>query len=182
MRAEQLIEAMERRLRGEAVGIGPFARLASPPAFDAEGLGKLGRFARREADGLLTLLDDPDPGARHAAAYLLGRSADARAVDPLFALTVAPQDWLDPDYAIEALGALGDVALPGLLTRALDRTRDAPGIVFLAVFTQHPAHVVVAGVRNPIRCTEPGQRIHAHIQRAILTKTEAALRIVELRA
>ena len=119
MRAEQLIEAMERRLRGEAVGIGPFARLASPPAFDAEGLGKLGRFARREADGLLTLLDDPDPGARHAAAYLLGRSADARAVDPLFALTVAPQDWLDPDYAIEALGALGDVALPGLLTRAL---------------------------------------------------------------
>ena len=91
MRAEQLIEAMERRLRGEAVGIGPFARLASPPAFDAEGLGKLGRFARREADGLLSLLDDPDPGARHAAAYLLGRSADARAVDPLFGAVARSQ-------------------------------------------------------------------------------------------
>lgn len=119
MRAEQLIGAMERRLRGEAVEIAPFARLASPPAFDAKGLGRLGRFARAEAERLLPLLEAPDPGARHAAAYLLGRAADERAVDPLFALTVAPQDWLDPDYAIEALGALGDVALPGLLARAL---------------------------------------------------------------
>lgn len=119
MRAEQLIAQIERRLAGEPVSVEPFARLASPPAFDAKGLARLTRFAHREVDGLLGLLDASDDGVRHAAAYLLGRAADPRAVDPLFALTVAPRDWLDADYALEALGALGDVALPGLLTRAL---------------------------------------------------------------
>jgi HEAT repeat protein len=124
VKADQLLRAMARCLAGEGLegareALAPFARSAAPPAFEAGETHALRRFARENADGLLRLLDSEDPAERHAAATLLGHSGDERAVDPLFTLLATPPAWVDPDYALDALGMLGDLALPGLLARAL---------------------------------------------------------------
>ena len=72
MRAEQLIEAMERRLRGEAAGIGPFARLR--PGTVLVGDNRIGNFVETKKARL-------DQGAKAGHLAYLGDASIGKRVN-----------------------------------------------------------------------------------------------------
>src|SRR5690606_27154833 len=65
--------------------------------------------------------------------------------------------------------------------RAHDRARNAPRVALLAVGADHLGEFGFVGGVHPIGSRAAVARIHTHVERTGLAKTEAAARLVELR-
>ena len=111
-----VVHALERGLEGAVDGgarrtLRRFAYSEPRLSGSVAGIRALGR---RRFGELAALLRSTDDELRHAATFALGCIGEARAVAPLVALLVRQRDRFDHDFAYQACGRLGDVALAEL--------------------------------------------------------------------
>ena len=59
--------------------------------------------------------------------------------------------------------------------------RHALGKTLFAVLLEHSRNIRLAGAVDPVGCALPRRGIHAHVQRAVIEKAEAAGRVIQLR-
>lgn len=109
-----------------SLGTGEMSRIMRShfQRLDQEEPRGLARLAQAHVRELGELVKQDAETVRQAAMYALGYCQDERAVRPLLWCLVNQRHWADHDFAYEALGRLGDVALPELLDAALRGSTD----------------------------------------------------------
>ena len=83
--------------------------------------------------------------------------------------------------SLHQIGKLARTAQRRLRASRHDRARDAPGMSLFTKFSDHSKQLPLVGASDEVGCRLAAGGIHAHIERTVFGKTEAAGRIVNLR-